>query len=390
MESSPADILRSTYERVSSDVTRPIVTISDIAEHIETVSRSATNRACARVLLACSLAKSSHPEVDIRKPYTEIGDSDAFAGRSYDERYVQPFIIEHQLPCNPTTAFLTPAFRNRNITLTPDLNMVGRPPLVYKATLQLLTDVSEGRISAGDLLAETVRRLLIMKDEQLAIRNSLLADLKSATGALPLSSEDIVTIIEQHLRSANASRLPVLVVAAAYEATKDFLGERILPLEGHNAADKQTQSLGDVHITLIDDDEVVTVYEMKAKRVTQNDLDIALLKINRSKQHRKIDNFIIITTDEIEEQVKIYAASLYTQTGGIEFVVLDCLGFLRHFLHLFHRIRLQFLDSYQRLLLEEPDSAIRQALKDLFLMLRLTAETAYASDETASSGPVSS
>jgi DNA adenine methylase len=57
--------------------------------------------------------------------------------------------------------------------------------------------------------------------------------------------------------------------------------------------------------------------------------------------------------------------------------VLDCLGFL----HLFHRIHIQFLDAYHHLLLEEPDSAVRQTLKDLFLMLRLTAETVYAPDE---------
>ena len=381
MAGGPTDILRSTYERVSSDVNKPIVTIPEITERIEIVSRSTSNGACVRVLLACALAKSFNPELDIRKPYTEIGGSDAFGGRGYDEKFLTSFIIEHKLPCIQTTGFLTPAFRNRNVTLTPDLNMVGRPPLVYKATLQLLTDVYEGKISAEDLLAETIRRLLIMKDEQILIRNSLLADLRSFTGMLPLSSEDIVTLIEQHLKSPNSSRLPVLVVAAAYEAAKDFLGEKILPLEGHNAADKQTQSLGDVHITLIDEDEVVTAYEMKAKRVTQNDLDIAILKINRKKGSRKINNFIIITTEEIDEQVKSYASGLYVQTGGIEFVVLDCLGFLRHFLHLFHRIRLQFLDAYQRLLLEEPDSAVRQTLKDLFLMLRLTAETAYASDE---------
>ena len=262
--------------------------------------------------------------------------------------------------------------------------MVGRPPQLYKATLQLLTDVYEDRISAENLLGETIRWLLIIKEEQSSIRNSLLADLRSSTGVLPLSSEDIVTIIEQHLKSPNSSRLPVLVVAATYEAAKEFLGEKILPLEGHNAADRQTQSLGDVHITLIGDNEIVTVYEMKAKRVTQNDLNIALQKINRNKQGRRIDNFIIITTDEIEERVKSYAASLYTQTGGIEFVVLDCMGFIRHFLHLFHRIRIQFLDAYQHLLLQEPDSAVRQTLKDLFLMLRLTAETAYTSDENES------
>src|SRR5579859_508472 len=379
MASGPADILRSVYERVSSDLTKPIVTIPDIAERIESVTRTPSNRACVRVLLACSLAKISNPKVDIRKPYTEIGDADVYSGRDYDQDYISPFVHKHRLPCNPTTAFLTPGWRIGNNTLTPDLNTKGRPPLIYKATRQLLTDVYEGRISAEDLLAETIRRLLIMRDEQALIRTSLLAGLSSSVGNLPLSSEDIVTLIEQHLKSPNSSRLPVLVVAAAYEAAKDFLGENVLPLEGHNAADKQTQSLGDVHITLMGDNDVVTVYEMKAKRVTQNDINDALLKIHRKMMNRKIDNFIIITTEEIDEQVKTYAAGLYAQTGGIEFAVLDCLGFLRHFLHLFHRIRLQFLDTYQRLLLEEPDSAVRQTLKDLFLILRLNAETAYAS-----------
>jgi DNA adenine methylase len=170
----------------------------------------------------------------------------------------------------------------------------------------------------------------------------------------------------------------VLIVAAAYEAAKDYLGEKILPLERHTAADKQTKSLGDVQITLIDKDDVVTVYEMKAKPVIQHDIDVALQKASKSQQ--KIDNFIFITTEAIDEQVKNYASSLYVQTGGIEFAILDCIGFIRHFLHLFHRIRIQFLDAYQRLLLAEPDSAVRQPLKDLFLMLRLTAETAYVSD----------
>jgi DNA adenine methylase len=99
---------------------------------------------------------------------------------------------------------------------------------------------------------------------------------------------------------------------------------------------------------------------------TQNDIDVALQKITR-----KIDNYIIITTEEIDEQVKKYASSLYTLTGGIEFAILDCLGFIWHFLHLFHRIRLQFLDAYQRLLLEEPDSAVRQSLKESFFSAAL-------------------
>lgn len=202
------------------------------------------------------------------------------------------------------------------------------------------------------------------------------AELQSLTSTMPLSSEDIVTLIEQHLKSPNSSRLPVLVVAAAYEAAKEFLGEKALPLQGHNAADKQTHSLGDVQIALVGDDDVVTVYEMKAKKVTQIDIDIALQKVNR-----RIDNYIIITTEAIDEQVKTYASSMYAKTGGIEFAILDCLEFIRHFLHLFHRIRINYLEAYQRLLLAEPESAVRQSLKELFLALRLAAETAYSNDE---------
>ncbi len=40
MASSPADILRSTYERVASDLNNPIVTIPEISQRIELVSRS--------------------------------------------------------------------------------------------------------------------------------------------------------------------------------------------------------------------------------------------------------------------------------------------------------------------------------------------------------------
>lgn len=55
---------------------------------------------------------------------------------------------------------------------------------------------------------------------------------------------------------------------------------------------------------------------------------------------------------------------------------------VRHFLHLFHRIRTKFLDAYQELVLAEPDSAVRQELKIAFLALRRTYESAYSVDET--------
>ena len=344
---------------------------SEVTKQVEFVCRNPQNRSGARLLMACLLAKVHQPEVDIRKPYTAIQDNDTYSGRTYDETYISPFIVEHALPFNPTTAFLTPALRKRNIVLTTEVDLVGRPPQLYQTVLHLFDRVEKGNISAAVLLAQTMRSLLSFRDENRHRLETLLAG--NSEGELPLSSEAIVTLIEQHLQCPNASRLPVLVVAAAYKAAENFLGERILPLQSHTAADHQTGASGDLEITLIDDTEVVTAYEMKAQPVRRGDIDRALQKIANSSQ--RIDNYIFITTDVIEVEISEHAASVYEKTGGVEMVVLDCIGFLRHFLHLFHRLRSQFLDAYQELLLAEPVGVVRQELKEVFLALRRAASS---------------
>ncbi len=329
------------------------------------------NRAVVRLVLACTLAKAHHPTVDIRKPYTEIGDGDVYSGRSYDEGYVTAFIQTHGLPCNPTTAFLTPALRNRNTTLLPSTNLVGRTPELYSAALLILTDVQDGAVSAADVLAESVRSLLIKKHLREEQMSALMAGLRAPNEGIPLSSEGILTLLEQHLRSPGSSRLPVLAVAAAYEAAGARLGETIRPLSSHNAADLQTGAIGDIEVALIGSDGVVTGYEMKMRRVTREGINAALRKI----ADLRVQNYIFITTDVIDREVKEYAASLYDQTGGVEVVILDCIAFLRYFLHLFHRSRLQFLEAYQALVLAEPESAVGQPLKVAWLALRQAAES---------------
>ncbi|MDY6784141.1 MAG: restriction endonuclease, SacI family [Cyanobacteriota bacterium] len=145
------------------------------------------------------------------------------------------------------------------------------------------------------------------------------------------------------------------------------------PVQAHNAADAQTGALGDVEITLLADDIVVTSYEMKNKRLACEDIDRALQKLVDSSI--RIDNYIFITTEAIDQGVQDYASSLYHETGGIEFVILDCISFIRHFLHLFHRLRSRFLEVYQNLILAEPQSAVSQPVKEAFLAMRQAAET---------------
>ena len=286
--STPKQLLEQAMGQASLPVHPPIGDETILAR-LESVCEEPQNRSGARVLLACALAKMDRPDIDIRKPYTEIGDNDTYSGRTYDEQFVTAFIDAHALPVNNTTAWLTPAWRTNSAVLTRGIDLGGRPPGMYRNTVSLLNDVYEGKITADQLLTETVRQLIGIRDRQNTQLNNLFEELRRISHAesIPLSGEDVITLIEQHLKNRNASRLPVLVVAAAYKAAHAHLQECILPLESHTAADRQTGSLGDLEITLLDNDGVITSYEMKDKRVTVNDINHAVQKIRET--GRRVD-----------------------------------------------------------------------------------------------------
>jgi len=370
---SPEEILQSIQKNAVSSLDTTLVANPTIKESIDYLCHCSSNRSGVRLLMACLLAKLDKPHVDPRKPYTEIGGSDCFSGRSYDEQYLTSFIHAHRLPVNSTTAFLTPTLRNINQPLTSKHELVGRPRALYTHTLSLLEHVATNRVDAETVLTETVRVLMQLRNEKTARMESLLKELQHSESSLPLSSEGIVTLIGQHLACKNASRLPVLVVVAAYRAAGEKLGEYLRPLHSHNAADLQTGALGDVELCLSDDRQVVTVYEMKMKPVTQDDIDHAARKIASSSS--PIDNYLFITTDGINPMVAEYASGFYEKTSGTEIAIIGCMDFLRHFLHLFHRIRTDYLNAYQALVLSEPDSAVNQSLKEAFLTLRRVAES---------------
>ena len=205
---TPREILHSVYERARATLHTSVISDPFIRMRVEYVCHCASNRAGVRLLMSCLLGKLDKPNVDPRKPYTEIGDADCFSGRTYDEQYLTKFITDYRLPANSTTAFLTPTLRNIDFPLTTDRELVGRPRELYKKTLELLEEVAEDRITADILFVETVRVLMLLRDEKAARINSLLEDLKRNVGTLPLSSEAIVTLISQHLDCKNASRLP--------------------------------------------------------------------------------------------------------------------------------------------------------------------------------------
>jgi hypothetical protein len=112
---------------------------------------------------------------------------------------------------------------------------------------------------------------------------------------------------------------------------------------------------------------------MKHKPVTVGDIDIAIQKIAEG---ARVQNYIFVTTAPIDSAVPEYANQQYRELGGVEIAVLGCVDFLRHFLHLFHRVRIKFLDEYQELVLSQPEGDVSHTLKEAFLILRRAAQAA--------------
>lgn len=311
--------LEKAFKDAEAQLLDPFVTDKDLADRISFAATCPNNRAGARFLLAATLAKVTQPQVDIRKPfiqaYPDDQKTDAYPGRTYDEQYIFGFITRHKLPCSSTTAFLTPGFRTKNIVLDLNQNLRGRPPELYEFILEILDAIQSGKVKAGAVMKETIRLLIVQRDARAKKLQKLKKDLQEQAGRLPLSSEDTIKLIEQHLALKYAARLPVLVVAAAYTAASARLGERVLNLNAHTAADKQTGTLGDVEITLATNDNVVTAYEMKDKAVTTGDVDIAIQKIIGGAE---IQNYIFVTTERIDASVREYAAKQYKELGGVE------------------------------------------------------------------------
>lgn len=122
-----------------------------IVADVKFIARYLRNRAPARLLLACCAAAIDHPEYDIRKPYTTALQPGAFSGRYYDESYIQALVEKYDLPCNTTTAFLTPAFRNFNATLDEQASLSGRPPELYSKAIRILGACAKGEFGPQDL-----------------------------------------------------------------------------------------------------------------------------------------------------------------------------------------------------------------------------------------------
>lgn len=96
------DEARERLETEFGDVERAALqgnrmSIGDALEpHFDRIFESRT-QAYREVLLGCVLARLQDSSIDVHKPYVSHGDN-AYSGRQLDERAVNPFLKDHNIP----------------------------------------------------------------------------------------------------------------------------------------------------------------------------------------------------------------------------------------------------------------------------------------------------
>ena len=334
---------------------------------IENLIRS-TVGAPLRVLLALLIAKLLNPRVNILYPVSgSDGIEGTFSGRTVDENCIQILIDDYRLPLNQTTGFLTPAFRTLKLPISENLgNEIGKNKTVYNAFSSIIHKVQRGELNPEEVLIEILRKLILLREERMSKLEYQLRELSRED--LDLSAEDIVFIIHQLLSLPKSSRIPVVVVAALHKTLEECLNEKVKPLESHTAADSKTGALGDVELTA-ESGDIVRVYEVKDRQVTESDIHVAVEKIARLDSKRsKLRQYLFVTTKPVDRSVLLKTREVCGYMG-IEMTVLDCLGFTRHFLHLFFPFRHKFVDNLTKLIMAEPDSSINYAIKERYISL---------------------
>ena len=358
--------LNELYEEASkADCNHSFINDDILRSKIYDISTNKDNRAVVRLVLSCSFAPLINSKFDPLKPYTEIGGEEAFSGRNIDESYIQQIIDDKSIgKCNATTAFLTPALRNRNESLDRIAKFNGRPESLYKDAVYVLKEVSKNKEMAEDIIKEIFRILICL---ELKEKENIKAAISNLKGKSSYSSREIIDLIRQHLLCKRSSRLPVLVIAAAFKVIEDLKIYKVKEISMHNAADNQTENIGDVEVYSTSSNLLIA-FEVKKRKINRHDVNVALEKIAKLKDIG-IASYIFITTENIENDIINYVAELSIEYD-IDLRVMDCLAFLEHYLTIFFDKRRGFLDKYQSLLIDEPESAVSHDLKEIFLSLR--------------------
>ncbi len=235
-----ADLFRSAFDRASTAFLSGSTIGSLAPEIVDPLDKlfSSKTQTFREALSGCLLARINDKTINIRKPYASQG-SDAFNGRTLDEKVVNPILQQRRIPSS-RGPFLS-VFR-RSVGFTNSTRNGIRDKSAYDDFLRLL-EYTE-RIADNNVL---IRLLDSIAYRFIELREASEIPL---TRIQRMSLSQVSDLVYQLLETPSGGRFPMYLIVAAFQAIdKHFDLHWDIRWQGINVADSASGTGGDIVVS---------------------------------------------------------------------------------------------------------------------------------------------
>ena len=325
------------------------------------LERINVNKGVYTVLVTLALYKTLNPSQDIR--YHKIDLPGGFSGRSFDTKYVTPFLKEMNLPSMAESGWLT---RSLEQDYPYDFNFNGKitPEFLKTSFLNIVHEIQQSSKNAQDILIELLRGGIKYREDNKVEISRITSD--------DVSISTIIHMLEDHFtRNYNThggSKLPVLAFYAIYSILVPEMGRykdcELLRLGSHTASDRTSKSAGDIEVSK--GDHIFEAVEIKLdKPITPQIVRVAYEKINKFKVERY---YILSGKEQNPGDISTNSQLVFEieQEHGCQVIINGLYQSLKYYLRLISTPK-DFLNKYAELVESDTELQIehKEALREL-------------------------
>lgn len=305
-------------------------------------------------LISSLTYKCLNPGQDVR--YHKIELKNGYSGRSFDTKYVTPFLKSKQFyGAMKESGWLTRSIE-QPYPFTLDFPGKINNKNVKNAFLQILNDVEVNKVEAVKYLTAIMKFSLINKSK------------KSINIINPIEREEILNIkdilefLKMHFyykySSRGASILPVIAIYSIYECImnelKRFENKKLDNLGSHNSSDKSSGEAGDIVVRSKKDNELYEVVEVKFDIAPT---ELMVLDAYKKIKNTKIQRYYILSTvhcnDNEQEKINILIEKIKKE-HGCQVIVNGVFDSLKYYLRLINNTD-DFINYYVKNLKDDTE-----------------------------------
>ena len=299
------------------------------------------SKAVYTVIIASLVYKMVHPEQDVR--YHQASLPNGYSGRSFDTRYITPFLKSKKIPHMAESGWLTRSLE-QNYPYDRSYNGQIRDPELRKSFLQIMDSIQNGTTNLEHYLLYMLEKgIFTQKAKDVEIERNQ---------NTRFSINEIMSMLNTHFTqsdSVGTARLPVLAVYSVYQCITAQLGrynnKKLKEMASHTTSDLRSGDIGDVQVNNDDGTEFEGIEVKYGIKITPQ---LMLDSYEKFRNKQSVERYYILSTVEPTELERLALQSVSEtifEEHGAQFIANGLLNTIKYYLRLIDNTD-QFLDYY--------------------------------------------